>query len=302
MRFTREQVLAALRGRIDQGRGCAGSRCRKRAGGSCGGKKNGADLIIVYNSGRYRMNGIASIAGNLPIGDANAIVQEMGQEQILPLVRSTPVVAGIYGVDPTRDMRRFLEGLADIGYSGVINFPTVGKLSGPHPAGAGAGRPGLFPRGAAPASGRRAWLFSPWHIAIARRRPACWPRPALISSSLMWGSPQAATWGAHRQPAGGSCRKDTRHSGSGAGGSAGHHPPVPRRTHRHPAGCAEGHQATPAVGFVAASSIERLPVEGAVGSMVQAPEGGVSVRGGNALPARRAHGSFFICLGRRRWL
>ena len=76
MRFTREQVLAALRGRIAQGRAvlaaAAGNGLVARVE-----EKNGADLIIVYNSGRYRMNGIASIAGNLPIGDANAIVQEL---------------------------------------------------------------------------------------------------------------------------------------------------------------------------------------------------------------------------------
>lgn len=79
-------------------------------------EKNGADLIVVYNSGLYRMNGIASIAGNLPIGDANQIVYDMGKNQILPMVDHTPVVAGIYGVDPTRDMRRFLTELWNIGY------------------------------------------------------------------------------------------------------------------------------------------------------------------------------------------
>ena len=94
-------------------------------------EKNGADLIVVYNSGLYRMNGIASIAGNLPIGDANQIVYDMGKNQILPMVDHTPVVAGIYGVDPTRDMRRFLTELWNIGYRCVINFPTIGKLSGP---------------------------------------------------------------------------------------------------------------------------------------------------------------------------
>lgn len=77
------------------------------------------------------MNGIASIAGNLPIGDANQIVYDMGKNQILPMVDHTPVVAGIYGVDPTRDMRRFLTELWNIGYRCVINFPTIGKLSGP---------------------------------------------------------------------------------------------------------------------------------------------------------------------------
>ena len=130
MRFEREQVLAAMRARVAQGKAilaaAAGNGLVARVE-----DKNGADAIIVYNSGRYRMNGIASIAGNLPIGDANAIVREMGKEQILPQVKHTPVVAGIYGVDPTRDMEAFLQELADIGYSGVINFPTVGKLSGP---------------------------------------------------------------------------------------------------------------------------------------------------------------------------
>ena len=94
-------------------------------------EKSGADMIVVYNSGRYRMNGIASIAGNLPIGDANQIVYDMGREQILPMVHHTPVIAGIYGVDPTRDMRKFLLSLKEIGYTAVINFPTIGKLSGP---------------------------------------------------------------------------------------------------------------------------------------------------------------------------
>ncbi len=130
MRFEREQVLAAMRAQVAQGKAilaaAAGNGLVARVE-----DKNGADAIIVYNSGRYRMNGIASIAGNLPIGDANAIVREMGKEQILPQVKHTPVVAGIYGVDPTRDMDAFLRELADIGYSGVINFPTVGKLSGP---------------------------------------------------------------------------------------------------------------------------------------------------------------------------
>lgn len=124
------QILAQLRAKMNSGEpviACAaGAGLIARLE-----EKSGADLIVVYNSGRYRMNGIASIAGNLPIGDANQIVYEMGRDQILPMVRHTPVVAGIYGVDPTRDMRRFLLSLWDIGYRCVINFPTVGKLSGP---------------------------------------------------------------------------------------------------------------------------------------------------------------------------
>lgn len=126
----KEQILGALQQKMRQGEpiiACAaGAGLIARLE-----EKSGADLIVVYNSGRYRMNGIASIAGNLPIGDANQIVYEMGRDQILPMVGHTPVVAGIYGVDPTRDMRKFLTSLWELGYRCVINFPTIGKLSGP---------------------------------------------------------------------------------------------------------------------------------------------------------------------------
>ena len=130
MRFNREEVIENLNNRINDGElilaAAAGNGLMARVE-----EKAGADVIIVYNSGQYRMNGIASIAGNLPIGDANQIVYDMGRTQILNMARKTPVVAGIYGVDPTRDMEDFLASLAAIGYSGVINFPTIGKLSGP---------------------------------------------------------------------------------------------------------------------------------------------------------------------------
>jgi len=90
----------------------------------------GADVILVYNSGRFRMAGIGSNAGTLPLGDANAIMMEMGEREILPVVRDTPVIAGVNGTDPTRDMPRFLERVLDVGYAGVINFPTMGIIDG----------------------------------------------------------------------------------------------------------------------------------------------------------------------------
>lgn len=128
--MNKETILATLHERIREGKPiivtAAGAGLIARLE-----EKSGADMIVVYNSGRYRMNGIASIAGNLPIGDANQIVYDMGREQILPMVKHTPVIAGIYGVDPTRDMRKFLLSLKEIGYTAVINFPTIGKLSGP---------------------------------------------------------------------------------------------------------------------------------------------------------------------------
>jgi len=89
----------------------------------------GADLIIIYNSGRYRMAGRGSLAGLMPYGDANAIVVEMARE-VLPIVRKTPVLAGVCGTDPFRIMNLFLRDLKQLGFSGVQNFPTVGLIDG----------------------------------------------------------------------------------------------------------------------------------------------------------------------------
>ncbi|MGZ4605344.1 MAG: phosphoenolpyruvate hydrolase family protein [Blastococcus sp.] len=89
----------------------------------------GADLIIIYNSGRYRMAGRGSLAGLMPCGDANAIVMEMAGE-VLPVVRNTPVLAGVCGTDPFRLMDRFLDQVAAAGFAGVQNFPTVGLIDG----------------------------------------------------------------------------------------------------------------------------------------------------------------------------
>jgi predicted TIM-barrel enzyme len=89
----------------------------------------GADLIIIYNSGRYRMAGRGSLAGLMPYGDANAIVVDMARE-VLPIVRDVPVLAGVCGTDPFRSMDRFLDELAALGFAGVQNFPTVGLIDG----------------------------------------------------------------------------------------------------------------------------------------------------------------------------
>src|SRR5512143_2701847 len=89
----------------------------------------GADMIIIYNSGRYRMAGRGSMAGLLAYGDANAIVVEMAAE-VLPVVKNTPVLAGVNGTDPFRLFPVFLKQLKDIGFSGVQNFPTVGLIDG----------------------------------------------------------------------------------------------------------------------------------------------------------------------------
>jgi len=89
----------------------------------------GIDLIVIYNSGRFRMAGHGSLAGLLPLGDANQIVLEMASE-VLPVVKRTPVLAGVCGVDPMRLMDRFLRTIAEAGFAGVQNFPTVGLIDG----------------------------------------------------------------------------------------------------------------------------------------------------------------------------
>jgi predicted TIM-barrel enzyme len=92
-------------------------------------ERGGADLIIIYNSGRYRMAGRGSMAGLMPYGDANAIVVEMARE-VLPIVRDIPVLAGVCGTDPFRLMPVFLKHLREMGFDGVQNFPTVGVMDG----------------------------------------------------------------------------------------------------------------------------------------------------------------------------
>jgi predicted TIM-barrel enzyme len=92
-------------------------------------ERGGVDLIIIYNSGRYRMAGRGSLAGLMPYGDANAIVVDMARE-VLPVVKDTPVLAGVCGTDPFRMMRTFLPQLRDMGFDGVQNFPTVGLIDG----------------------------------------------------------------------------------------------------------------------------------------------------------------------------
>jgi predicted TIM-barrel enzyme len=90
----------------------------------------GIDLIVIYNSGKFRMDGLPSIAGLMAYGNANDIMIELGEFHIFPAVKEVPVLAGVCGTDPTRNMRRFLEQVRDVGFSGVINYPTVIRFDG----------------------------------------------------------------------------------------------------------------------------------------------------------------------------
>src|SRR5688572_19493552 len=120
----REEALARLRAQVEDGRPVIGAGAGTGLSAKCA-EAGGADLIIIYNSGRYRMAGRGSLAGLLPYGDANAIVLEMAGE-VLPIVEATPVLAGVCGTDPFRLMPVFLRQIRETGFSGVQNFPTVG--------------------------------------------------------------------------------------------------------------------------------------------------------------------------------
>jgi predicted TIM-barrel enzyme len=125
---TREEALAGLRAQVEAGHAVIGAGAGTGLSAKCA-EAGGVDLIIIYNSGRYRMAGRGSLAGLLPYGDANAIVVEMAAE-VLPIVRKTPVLAGVCGTDPFRLMPVFLRQLKEIGFTGVQNFPTVGLFEG----------------------------------------------------------------------------------------------------------------------------------------------------------------------------
>jgi predicted TIM-barrel enzyme len=124
----RDELLARLRAKADRGQAIIGAGAGTGLSAKCA-EAGGADLIIIYNSGRYRMAGRGSLAGLMPYGDANAIVTEMAAE-VLPVVRQTPVLAGVCGTDPFRIMPRFLAELSALGFAGVQNFPTVGLIDG----------------------------------------------------------------------------------------------------------------------------------------------------------------------------
>ncbi len=128
MRIPKQEALKRLREQIEAGKPIIGAGAGTGISAKCA-EAGGADIIIIYNSGRFRMAGRGSLAGLLPYGDANAIVMEMAHE-VLPVVKNTPVLAGVCGTDPFRLMDVFLKGVIDAGFSGVQNFPTVGLIDG----------------------------------------------------------------------------------------------------------------------------------------------------------------------------
>jgi len=128
MALSRRTILDRLRARVDRGEPIVGAGAGTGISGKCA-AAGGADLIVIYNSGRFRMAGHGSLSGLMPYGDANAIVMDMARE-VLPVVDDVPVLAGVCGTDPFRLMPVFLEEVRRVGFSGVQNFPTVGLIDG----------------------------------------------------------------------------------------------------------------------------------------------------------------------------
>ena len=126
--YTREEILARLRAQVAAGKPIIGGGAGTGISAKCE-EAGGIDLIVIYNSGRFRMAGHGSLSGMMPYGDANQIVMDMARE-VLPVVKHTPVLAGVCGTDPFRMMKLFLREVQTAGFSGVQNFPTVGLIDG----------------------------------------------------------------------------------------------------------------------------------------------------------------------------
>lgn len=126
--FKRDDILRHLRAQVAAGKPIIGGGAGTGISAKCA-EAGGIDLIIIYNSGRFRMAGRGSLSGMMPYGDANQIVMDMARE-VLPVVQKTPVLAGVCGTDPFRIMKLFLRDVQAAGFSGVQNFPTVGLIDG----------------------------------------------------------------------------------------------------------------------------------------------------------------------------
>ncbi|MEM7059108.1 MAG: phosphoenolpyruvate hydrolase family protein [Pseudomonadota bacterium] len=126
--FERKDLLEKYRAMRDRGEPIIGGGAGTGLSAKCE-EAGGIDLIVIYNSGRYRMAGRGSLAGLMPYGDANGVVMEMAGE-VLPVVKNTPVLAGVCASDPFRLMDKFLDEIKAAGFSGIQNFPTVGLIDG----------------------------------------------------------------------------------------------------------------------------------------------------------------------------
>ena len=260
--YTREEVIERLHATCRRGEPIIAAG----AGTGISAKfieKGGADLIIIYNSGRFRMSGHGSTCGLMAYGDANAVAMEIGEFEVLPVVEEVPVICGVHATDPRRRMWHWLLKVKEMGFSGVNNFPTHCIVDGQF-------RQVLEETGMSVrkefemvALARKMDLFTIVYVFVPRTKRERWPRPARTPSSRMWEPPSAAASGspAPRSPWTTRCAVP-RPSSMPRGRSAGtlfflsHGGPICA-----PADAAYINEHTDAVGFVGASSLERMGVE-----------------------------------------
>lgn len=262
-RFTGAQVRERLLAQV------AARRPIVAAGAGCGltakcAALGGADLLVIYNSGRHRMAGLPSLVGYLPVGDANAEVLEMGRREVFPVVGDVPVIAGVLGVDPTREMPVFLEEVRAAGFAGVINFPSVGRMDGRYReaferVGLGYAREAeMLGHAAGLGLFTMAYCFTPAEAALMARSGV----DAVVAHLKTTEGGLVGLPARMSLPA--AFRAATRMFAAASRAAPGviclaHGGPVAT-----PAETAKLYRATAAAGFVAASSIERLPTETAV--------------------------------------
>lgn len=128
-KFSKDQVMERLRSERDAGRAVFDALCGSGITAKFA-ARGGADLVTTFNLAYFRMQGLSSMAGYLPIGDANAITLELGERFVVKAAKDCPVIAGVLGVDPTRDMHRFVDRLGEAGFDGVMNCPTIALIDG----------------------------------------------------------------------------------------------------------------------------------------------------------------------------
>lgn len=224
----------------------------------------GADLLVVYNSGYYRMNGLPSFAASLPINDANAMMLRLGRESIQPWARHAPVIGGVFAIDPTRHIPDVLDEMQGIGYSGVINFPYVDRYEGALRKELEAAGLGLAREIAMVAEARRRGMFSMTYVKTAHAAAEMARAGADVIVGHM-GLTEGGDIGAAHASGMERALIDIEELFDAALAARGdvillsHGGPI-----TDPATVARVNAATKAVGFVAASSFERIPVETAL--------------------------------------
>ncbi len=268
IRYTRGQVAERIQAAIDAGKPVILASGGNGLLAKCA-EIGGADLVGVFSSSRFRLDGLASSAANLPFGNSNDIVLELGERHVLPIIRRTPVIAGICCGDPTRDMDRFLRQLIDVGFSGVMNYPTVGRFSGSYRRDLDVLGLG-FPREVeVMARARELDMYTlayAWNADDAREIAAAGVDVVIPHSGLTSGGAVGATETLSLEQA-------AIHTQTIIEAARQVNPNVVVLAHGGPIEAPEdlayilSH--TDAQGFVGASSMERLPLEGAVVAVVQ---------------------------------